>query len=101
KKKERDLTNADTFKPFLCGEAASDQYDFESGLHYQALIPNEILDKTKNRLDVDRFYSFLIKKFNALTSALSKFDVGQHFPLAFASFIIGTIVFLIIAIFAV
>jgi len=101
KKKKRDLGNSDAFKPFLCGEEATDQYDSQSGLHYQALIPYGILDEAERRSDVDRFYYFIIRKFNALCNFLSKFDIGQRFSLAFLSFIIGAIIFLIIVIFAV
>jgi NADH:ubiquinone oxidoreductase subunit 5 (subunit L)/multisubunit Na+/H+ antiporter MnhA subunit len=101
KKKQRDLSNADAFKPFLCGEDATDQYDSQSGLHYQALLPPGILDKAEHRSNIDRFYYFLIRKFTAICNALSRFDIGQRFSLAFLSFIVGTIIFLIIVIFAV
>jgi hypothetical protein len=101
KKKERDPINADAFKPFLCGEEATDQYDSQSGLYYQSLIPNAILDKAERRSDVDRFYHFLVRKFTGFCNALSRYDMGQRFSLAFLSFIIGTIIVLIIVIFAV
>jgi len=101
KKKEQDVNNADAFKPFLCGEEATDQYKPQSGLHYQSLIPSVILDKTEHKSDVDNFYNFLIRKFSDVSKALSRFDMGQHFSLAFLSFVLGTIAFLIIVIFAV
>ena len=101
KKKQRDIGNPDAFKPFLCGEEATDQYDSQSGLHYQALIPYGILDEAERRSDVDRFYYFIIRKFTALCNVLAKFDIGQRFSLAFLSFIIGVIIILIIVIFAV
>jgi NADH:ubiquinone oxidoreductase subunit 5 (subunit L)/multisubunit Na+/H+ antiporter MnhA subunit len=101
KKKERDPINADAFKPFLCGEEATDQYDSQSGLYYQSLIPNAILDKAERRSDVDRFYHFLVRKFTGFCNALSRYDMGQRFSLAFLSFIIGTIIVLILVISAV
>ena len=101
KNKKRDDSNADAFKPFLCGEEATDQYDPPSGLYYHALIHDLKLDKTVRKSDVDRFYYGIFRKFSAVCTALSRFDIGQRFSVAFLSFIVGTVVILIIVIFGV
>jgi len=101
KKKKRDASNADAFKPFLCGEEATEQYDPQSGLYYHTLIHDLKLDKTARKTNVDRFYYGIFRKFSAVCTALSRFDIGQRFSVAFLSFIVGTVVILIIVIFGV
>ena len=101
KKKKRDPSNADAFKPFLCGEDPENRYDLQSGLYYDSVIQNLRLDEAKRASDVDRFYNFLIKQFTKLCNSVSKFDIEQKFSFAFLSFFIATVVLLIIVIFVV
>lgn len=94
-------TKEETFKPFLCGEDTTGFYSSRSDHLYHTLTHVLKVDQLSHRLNVDRLYYFLARKFSNACTVLLKLDIHQRFLPAFLSFITGAIILSLIVILAV
>ena len=87
----------EAFKPFLCGEDIS-LLDCPKGNHFYHVLTKVMkVDVACEISNVDVAYNKLSKKFFDFCGKLLRLDIQQNYFVAFASFIAGTIVVLLIA----
>ncbi|WGM88732.1 MAG: hypothetical protein IAX21_10310 [Candidatus Bathyarchaeota archaeon] len=98
KRKHREQSSEDAFKPVLCGEDENEIYEVPSSFFYHTFTQVLKLENLRHRLSVDRFYYFLLSKLSKGCQKLLALDIHQNFTPAFMSFIIGAIILILIVV---
>ena len=92
----RESSSEETFKPFLCGEDIN-LLDCPNGSYFYHVLTNVVkVDVACKASNVDIAYNKLSKKFSDLCGKLLRFDIQQNYFVAFASFIVGVIVIVLV-----
>ncbi|MEM0254303.1 MAG: proton-conducting transporter membrane subunit [Candidatus Bathyarchaeia archaeon] len=92
----RESPSEESFKPFLCGEDVNLLDNPRGNYFYHVLTSVVRVEVACKKSDVDRAYDKLSKKFSGLGEKLLRLDIQQNYFAAFASFIIGAIVTILI-----
>ena len=94
----RKSLSEETFKPFLCGEDMN-LLDYPYGDYFYHVLTNIVkVDYACKASNVDVAYNNLSKKFFNFCGKLLRLDIQQNYFVAFASFIVGAIVIILIAV---
>jgi len=94
----RKTPSEETFKPFLCGEDVN-LLDHPYGDYFYHVLTNIVkTDYVCKASDVDVAYNNLSKKFFGFCGKLLRLDIQQNYFAAFASFIAGAIILVLVAI---
>jgi len=94
------VISEEALKPFLCGEDAQ-LLDGARAYHfYDTLLRVLRIDRVCHVSNVDRLYNALSKGFSNLCVKLLRLDIQQRYFPAVSSFIVGTVVVILIAILA-
>ena len=88
----------ETLKPFLCGED-SNLLDGPHGHHFYHALTNVLkVDRISHASNIDRAYIALSTKFFNLCFKLLRLDIRQRYFSAVSTFIIGSLIILLIAV---
>jgi NADH:ubiquinone oxidoreductase subunit 5 (subunit L)/multisubunit Na+/H+ antiporter MnhA subunit len=94
----RKSPSEETFKPFLCGEDIN-LLDSPNGSYFYHVLTNVAkVDYACKASNVDVAYNKLSNKFFGFCEKLLRLDIQQNYFAAFASFIAGAIVIVLVAV---
>jgi len=94
----RKSASEEFLKPFLCGEDLN-LLDGPHGYHFYHALTNVLrVDHACHASNIDRLYNALSTKFSSFCSKLLRLDIQQKYFAAFASFIAGAIIIILVAV---
>jgi len=94
----RKSPSEETFKPFLCGEDIN-LLDRPNGSYFYHVLTNVVkVDYACKASNVDAAYNKLSNKFFGFCEKLLRLDIQQNYFAAFASFIVGAIIIVLVAV---
>lgn len=96
--RESYIKREEMLKPFLCGEDVN-LLEHISGYHLYYVITNVVkIDDICNALDIDRIYYALSRSFSRFCVKMLHLDIKQQYFPAVLSFMVGTVIVILIAV---
>ncbi len=96
--RETYVKREEMLKPFLCGEDVSLLEHVSSYHLYYVLTDVVKIGNIRNHLDIDRIYYALSRNFSRLCVKVLRLDIKQQYFPAVLSFMVGTVIVILIAI---